>query len=293
MKETKLIISNIGNRNITYNGKLYDDLYPSRDAKKHTSFRKFTENFLQKYPEKGYKIKSEYSSNLALNIIHHLIEKYKEDTELIVLCTSNQEEEHPQDTVYAGWIMKELIEEKYKIPVIIREIECSVVDHNQLMKRYKQILKWINRQYGDQFIHVCDAGGTSQQKFSLKLITEFIIESDRHKVEYVFPDNKIEETPPLEYRNIIASMQAEVLINRCEYDAALYLFGSGAQTVFRDTGVGADLKLMALGSWIFKNNYRKAAHIAQSFTGRQKQDYPFLSRYEHLEPAGNFQILTR
>lgn len=288
MKNAKVIISNIGNRNITYDGKLYEDLYPSRESKNHTSFRQFTKELLIENGDGNFFINPEYKSHLDLNIIQTLIDKYQLATEVIVLCSSDQIPPHDQDTLYEAWIMKDLIEDKYQIHVEIREIKCSVVDVNSLMNRYRQIMNWVNRRFSDYYIHICDAGGTPQQKSSLKLITEFIIDPSRSKVEYVFPGNKIKEIPPIEYRNIISSMQADVLVKQCEYHAALALFNTNASEISIDPGSVLFKKLMALGVYISKNNFNKAAHIAQSFKENYKEKNPFIFRYQDGVPAGNF-----
>lgn len=292
MNKNKVIISNIGNRNITFDGKMYNEIFPSKESQQHTTFRKFTFDLLKNNGDSEYLINPLYRERIGLNIIQLLIDKYREDTKLIVLCSSNQKGSHNQDTVYEALIMKELIEDQYGIPVEIREINCSVINSNLLMKRYRQILSWLIRNYDSCFFHICDAGGTPQQKFSLKLITEFLLGEDRYKVEYVKPNNTIEEMPPIEYRNIIARMQAESLIKLCDFDAALALFNSSAKEAGDASGTNYFQRFISIGSYVFRNNYRRAANLTKNLKNHYFEKYSFLSSLSNLEPFGNFDLFS-
>jgi hypothetical protein len=77
----------------------------------------------------------------------------------------------------------------------------------------------------DNKLIICDAGGTAQQKMSLKLMTEFILKPELYEIKYTQNNQLVEDVKIDVYRKIISTEQAIKLIRQGEYDAAATLLG--------------------------------------------------------------------
>lgn len=210
----KILLSNVGNRNITYKGETYDY------KKFKMTFKEWTFELLNNFQDEKEFIK--------LNIINDLIDEIQVDTSHVILFYSNQikETKQDQDTLYEAQLMKYLIEEKYPtIEVRLEEIQCKVTNNDELLKKYRAKLKALRKEFVHHQFVICDAGGTAQQKASLKIMSEFLLNENSFIVKYVNPDGILEDVKQIEYRKIIVSEQVKAFIDKGEYKAALNLWG--------------------------------------------------------------------
>ncbi len=121
-----ILISNIGNRNISYKGTTYPTF--SKDTKEILgSFREWTEKLWKNFNEE-----KEY---ITLNIIDTLLDERKKAIDKIYLFYSDHQvgERNDQDTLFEAKIMKYLIEEKYQIQVEVKKVNAIVIDNNALL----------------------------------------------------------------------------------------------------------------------------------------------------------------
>lgn len=216
-KQTRILVSNIGNRNISYKGVTYPSF--SKDTKEILgSFRDWSQKLLKNFEEE--------KQHIELNILDTLIDEKQEEIDKIYLFYSDHPagERNDQDTLFEAEIMKILIEEQYQIPTELKKVKAVVVDNNTLLRFYRNALRSINKFNKQPYIIVCDAGGTAQQKSALKIILEFSLPANRYEVQYV-NFGKLEQIEPIEYRNIISTEQAASLIEDGQYYSAIKVLG--------------------------------------------------------------------
>jgi hypothetical protein len=259
----KILLANIGNRNILYQNRLFDK---SIDGE----FKAWTHGLLFNYEL----IKNE----LSVNILDKILEA--ETFEKVILFSTNQinEARQDQDTLYEAEILQKLIEREYKLETDIDyQVQCKVTDNDELLKYYKKELKKIKNEYPTAKILVCDAGGTAQQKSSLKIMLEFIYPKDQFEVRYVNRDGTIELVPNLQYRNVILAEQIKELIEIGEYKAATKLMGFGnpidcakdSQTV---------VKMLGLSHILFEKQWSQLQTFVNNANQKQLKNSPLLKR---------------
>lgn len=212
----KILLANIGNRNLTYQGKEYS-AWKSQD-----SFRDFTkqlrEQITETLPEIGEQILSRLFEE---NFIR------PEQFEKIVLFASNQilEKKNDQDTIHEAFILKEFLFNQYSISVDVVVNEGRVTDNNALLKYYRyHFAEYLAS--GEHDVVICDAGGTPQQKAALKIAAEYILPADRFLIYYVNKDGPVEEFRQVEYRRIIDEEQIAALVQHGQFAGALTLLES-------------------------------------------------------------------
>ena len=224
----RILIANIGNRNIKHQGKSYSELERQDDRPDTSvSFRDWTKQLLDNFEME--------KSHIELNIIDTVLnqEKFKPDKVFIVV--SNQEnnpEFNGQDTLYEGEIIKRLIRSNYQIEDIeIKEMTKDVTNENYLMLFYQQLYAGLLHEYKEADFIFCDAGGTGQQKTASKLMAEFMLPDNQWKIVYPKKDGSIEEKLQIEYRNIINKEQAVALVRKSQYEAALTILGGNVNEI--------------------------------------------------------------
>jgi hypothetical protein len=171
--EKVIIINNIGNRHLYYenlesnNNKLFNE---------KKNFRAFTENLIENFENEKNKI-------FLSGILKPTLEKYKNNIKKLILFVTNQDDVNynNQDTIFAGEILKKLIENEYKIDVEILKTKKNPSDENSLVDFYQSYLKKINLE-NSKLIYL-DAGGTPQQKFVTKLLTQELFSN--YEIEYI------------------------------------------------------------------------------------------------------------
>jgi hypothetical protein len=262
----KILVSNIGNRNITYKGKTYN----------HTTdgtFKEWTQQLLDNFEIE--------KSNIKIQIIDQFLES--KDFNKVILFSSNQvkEAKQDQDTLFEAEIMKKLIDEQYGLETQIIEIQSRVIDNDALILFYRQAIRQIKKTNPDSKIIVCDAGGTPQQKSSLKIILEFFLDEDQFEVYYANPSNgKIEPVPQIQYRRVIQAEQIRKLIEIGEYKSATKLLGfDDALKCSLSTNLA--IKMLGLGHVLFERQWSNLMAFVNNSNHKQIQNSTLLSRIKN------------
>ena len=218
----QILITNIGNRNIKYQGKVYSDLEWQGDRPStKLSFRDWTKQLWDNFEtEKDY---------IELNILDVVLNQEDFKPNKVFIVVSNQENNpgfNGQDTLHEGEIIRHLIRSKYYIDDIeIKEIKEDVTNDNYLMQFYQQFYAGLLHEYKDAYFIFCDAGGTGQQKTASKIMAEFMLPDNQWGIVYPKKDGSIEKKSQIEYRNIINKEQAIALVRKSQYEAALTILG--------------------------------------------------------------------
>ncbi len=221
--ERKTLLTNIGNRNITYRGKTFNELIKT-DLITETSFRDWTYNILKNFDDE--------KENIQALILPALIDHYTGEITDLILCFSDQDESiyNGQDTVYEAEILKKLLKLRHdNIKVHTYKLDGSVVDINSLMQNYRRLLNYYDYHLDNPFYYINNAGGTPQSKSSLRIMVEFLLKKTRYCFVYIDQKNKIEEFQQIEYREIIEQEQAIALIKNSRYLAAINLLSDGLE----------------------------------------------------------------
>jgi hypothetical protein len=259
----KILLSNIGNRNILYNNKNFD-------FKTDGSFKEWTKALLTNFEiEKPF---------LSIQIIDQLLDN--DVFEEVFLFSSNQinEIKKDQDTLYEAEILKKLIEEKYQTKTSIIENQNKVIDNDAQMLFYRHSIRTINRQFPDEKIIVCDAGGTAQQKSALKIILEFFLEETQFEVFYPNPSNGlIEKVQQIQYRRIIQTEQIRKLIDIGEYKSATKLLGFD-NPILCASDSKMPVKLLGLGHVLFERQWQYVLPFVKNSNHKQIKNSKLLTR---------------
>ncbi len=211
--ESMILLANLGNRNITYKGKQY--IY-----RKDFSFLEWSKKLLDTYEQ--------CKEDLDINIINPLITGENKPSKIVFFYSDQAkfDTRTDQDTIYEAQIIKKLLIDKYGFEeeqISLLVIDSKVIDNGALIRYYRKVLKELSLKYKNYFFIICDAGGTAQQKMSLKLIAEFILSENKYEVKYTENNKLISDVNIDEYRKIINQEQAIKLIHVGEYVGAAQL----------------------------------------------------------------------
>lgn len=212
----KILVTNIGNRNITYKGDVYSELYKREKVEKLT-FREWSKVLLDNFESE--------KDNLKISILDVLLEERKEEISKIYIFYSDhpKDKKHDQDTLYEAEIIKKLLQRDFgyhEKQIELKKVTVIVIDNEKLLRYYRNSLRAMKKYNDNPFFLICDAGGTPQQKSSLKIIAEFLLDEDKYEVQYVSFGGELSLVPQTEYRKIINQEQAIRLIHLGEYTAA-------------------------------------------------------------------------
>ena len=217
----KILLTNIGNRNLTYKGKTYQDYDFSKQVSgNYINFRDWTFELLENW--------SENKEDLDINIINPLITG-NNNYNLIILFYSDQTSFNTrtdQDTLHEANLIENILVHKYSFDRnVIKPIKVDsiVIDNSGLLNFYRNELIKLKRIGGDFYFTICDAGGTAQQKMALKVMAEFLLKPNQYEVLYVEKNKLISDVNVNEYRKVINVEQAITLIHNGEYMAAAVL----------------------------------------------------------------------
>lgn len=219
----KILISNVGNRNLKVNGGFITKIFDTNDNK---SFREQTYSIWQQIQ------KNEFQGELSPVIINEVIEIEKNNLEKVILISSDMpdSQRNDQDTIYAGEILCNILRKQYpKIEFINQPVRKSVFIYDELFNFYRLFLLNLKQENPNSKIIYCDAGGTSQQKFALKISLEFLSKPDEFIVYYVAQqekgESKLMRGESYEYRKIIDLEHGIQAINSGAYQFSLKLLG--------------------------------------------------------------------
>lgn len=152
----KILISNIGNRNLLF----------KNESISIKEFKTLTQVYWNEY--------AKYINDFSLQIIQNHINK---DIKQIYLIVTNQHDEkfNYQDTIYEGFIIKKIIEEKYQITVQLIEFNDNPSDENTLFEKLEIELKKVFIAHPNHYFIFNDAGGTTQMKYVCKELLEYYV----------------------------------------------------------------------------------------------------------------------
>ncbi len=268
----KIILANIGNRNLKYKGETYS-------VKSHGgTLREWTKGLLDNFEE--------VKPDLSINILDVLLDTLKGEVEHAILFSSNQinEEKQDQDTLYEAEILNSLITEQYDISVdSSKQVTCKVTDNDALLRFYRKELRAIRQEFPTHKIVICDAGGTAQQKSALKIMAEFLLNESDFEVLYVNPDGSVEDVAQLEYRRVIETEHLIALIKNGNFEAAEQIASQqGWDKLSRLCKIG-DLRLLNLWS------------DAQSLISKDwtEDSYAFLKLFRIGKTSTNYDELKK
>ena len=269
-----IILANIGNRNLIYQGKAI--ISNSQGGKPEVSFRKRTFELNGQYDT----IKDELNEQILSILLNDI---GPESVEKLVLFASNNQIEgdrNDQDTIYEAIILKKMFSERLGLQVDVVEYTQNVTHNDELLRFYRNIL----RQYQNTNVPIiiCDAGGTAQQKAALKIAAEYILDPSFFEVRYVMPSGKITTVDQVEYRKIIDEEQVIALVKHGQYSGAEYIYKSleGGDSV-----VLSLLSFLTLRAELFYENAQ--AEITSDLKGLS----PFFSNFKGGKALGNYQLL--
>lgn len=287
----KILISNIGNRNLLFRNRYFTDgkfkcVLNAKEIEYAKDFYKFTKYLY----ENIYELESEITPTL-LDVL--LNEKFDE-TDKVILFTSNQKEDKrkDQDTYYEGYILKYLFEKLYPgIEVDVKVLTCPVTDNNQLMRTYTGHYNQLKKEYPDKPIIYCDAGGTAQQKFASKIMLEYLFKDDQYEVYYVSKGkggkSELFNSEPVEYRNIIDKEHIKQTIAIGEYYAALNVLKfRGVKAMQKN--VADFIEFASLRRSLIINEAQKSAKNLSQVKAFRESD--IIINYTSGEPLGDYDL---
>lgn len=276
----KILIANLGNRNITYKGSYYQELSKSKAVQ--TDFRTWTENLWQNYDTEALHIRPA--------ILDTLIEAVKHEISRVIMFSSDQPPEirRTQDTCFEGKILQRWFREKHpEIQFENWEMDTPVTNNEALLRAYQQEIRKMTKRYPDRQYILCEAGGTAQQKSSLKIMLEYLMEADDFEMYYV-PQNregvsgKPQKTDNIQYRKILDALQIERLIQNLQYDAAKEIYSTEnkeQKPIYR---------LLHFGSLRVKQHHQSARNYIHQFKKRL-QEQEILKFYKEFDPDCMFK----
>lgn len=221
MNKPKIILANLGNRNLRYQGRLHSEWYQAGDTR--LDFRAFTQDLLARYEA--------VAADISPQILPTLLDAKGQEAGLVVLFSSAQPEgfRQDQDTYFAGEILVRKLGACYPhLHVVHYPIEAPVTDGNLLAPAYREALRALREQAPAAGVLLCDAGGTPQQKAALKILLEFMFDRQDIEVYHVAQNagytSELRPAPPLAYRRIIDAEQMLGLLQQANYLGALDIF---------------------------------------------------------------------
>jgi len=220
----KILISCIGNRNITYQGnyidehvrqhKLEDYLITLPNGRKVADFKAFTQWLLTHYEEE--------KANIALQIINHPIEQYQQEISEIVLVITQQEGHFQyQDTLYEGALMQKLIQAQYGLPVTLIEYSGNPIDEDQIVDQISPSLKALIATHQETAFIYNDAGGTPQLKAMLKELLAYYLPAHYFQVVYANQHDEVSDKKRLYAKRYALLKVARAFVQRYDYQGAL------------------------------------------------------------------------
>ena len=253
MKE--ILLANLGNSHIRYIGTT-----PEIQLKgdRNVPFRESTRYLMEHIDEERH--------NVIAEILPPLLEMKRDVLTKMVLFTTDSPpgERNNQDTIYEGAILKKIFEKNYVgIEVVLIPISIVVTDINALMQFYRDTVNNLLLQHPDVKFVLADAGGTSQQKSALKIILEYLLDTDQfeaYNIKFKGGKSIPEQIASDEYRRVINQQQIGQLIQQYDYTGALVV--SGINWKKTTTSVSA---LLRIGQALFSNDVSEGRKRAQQF----------------------------
>lgn len=185
-----VLLACLGNRNIAYQGRYAEIYIREEEPEKYLvelprgrdaiNFREFTQWLWEHYEEE--------KQHITLEIINEAIANLQQDGSLasVVLFTTDQPHSRAkfQDTVFEGYIVQKLIEERYGLPVLLYPYSGNPTQEDEIVAQLKPQLLEVYQQFADSAYVYHDAGGTPQMKAAIKMLMGYQLPRGKFKVSY-------------------------------------------------------------------------------------------------------------
>lgn len=216
-KRDAILVTNIGNRNLKFNGKYFNEL----DIK--VDFKSLTQE-LWRQLEAGLAVEVEVTLS---DLLLPLLEKHHERIQRIILLGSNQEgvpmAKTAQDTLWAANIAAKLIGEKYGLPVAVESNRVFATDADNQLHFALTFIRNQYKHYPNMTLIVLDAGGTPQQKQALKIAASFVWPEPQLEIyNQNIHENTARVVDNSGQRDLILLGNIIKLIEESEFEAARY-----------------------------------------------------------------------
>ena len=235
----RIFFANIGNRNLNWNKEL---------TKEIRGFRNETNYLLANFDL--------FKEEIDVQIIPPLLVKFGPYDKIILVATDGS---HEQDTIHAAEMVKRLLIKNYhdlkENQIQIQRLTFSIIEDEKVLNFYKGAFYQLLKTFEAQFeLHICDAGGTPQQKLAMKIMADFIVPEEQLKILYIDQQNESTLVNLTGYRNIIQGQAVIRLIQTGSYRAALVLRNREEVLIGKGGKNKAD-KLIRLGYYLINNQW--------------------------------------
>lgn len=204
-----VLIANIGNRNLLYQGEEID--------KKR--FRELTLDLLTRYEE--------VRDQLEPAIINWPISDYPGLHRLYLITTDQPASTHPHyratDTVHEGRLLQRLLADEWPSwPVELIEYQGNPTVEAEIYPALRPRLQAIVEAHADDQILFLDAGGTPQLKTAARAYLHYLLpEPGRFQPVYITPQDERKEVDQTYHQRYQLLNVARQFVQRYEYDSAL------------------------------------------------------------------------
>ena len=219
MKESCILISCIGNRNLLLNG----EVIPINN------FRKSTEEIWQKLSQGDAELVKLLQMQILPDAISVLEDSFSVDAVYLVCSNQKDETVNHKDTIWEGRIMQFLLEQDgCKVKLI--EMENNPADVVEVYSFARNKCRDIVKLFPEKSFAFCNAGGAPAQKLGFAMSLELMLPEEKiHIIEVGKVEGKDASASwgsLAHFREHAAVYQAEILIRKGMYDAALAILPS-------------------------------------------------------------------
>lgn len=206
----QILLTNIGNRNIKFNGNVID--LKDNDG---VNFKEFTKALYEQLTTDYHGIRPKISIEILPNFISDI-------HDIILFATDQDRDLGFQDTLYEAKIIKMILETEEGKNVNILVYRDNPADEYYTYRYFSSVLREFRASGKNEFYIVNDAGGTPHMKQALKELCEFYF-PDRYKVVYTNQrDEKNDVNRYISKKYILLTVLAEFIKNY-DYRAASFL----------------------------------------------------------------------
>ncbi len=164
----KILLANVGNRNIMYRGEFYHELFSQSEL--DVNFRDWTHKLLSNFEQ--------HRELIQYPILQQFFEETEYQPDYIFLFATNSPQglRNDQDTIYAAEIIRKLLELHHPgLATNIIEVNQNVIDENALIRFYAKKFEGIKNMFPQGNFLINESGGTPQQVFALKTCSYFLL----------------------------------------------------------------------------------------------------------------------
>lgn len=198
----KILLANIGNRNITIKDKTGDylEVVPfinknhlnkyvilnERGLKEEFHFRNFTKDLLEEW-----KLDLKTNHDFRLQILTESELQMSNYEEVVLFYTDQSPSRFDyQDTLFETELIINLLSQMFPLVKFTAElVKGNPTDFNNLYQQYAQIIKSLLSNKSDFAYSLLDAGGTTQMKMAAKAVFEYYAKQNHKTLEIRYVDH--------------------------------------------------------------------------------------------------------